>query len=256
MEGKVVTGILAAAGAVLLGASMVVVTGQDRTPPVIKVGDAELSYTEGDSYDGLLADVTAEDNKDKDITDKVFVDRVITTADGGHAVVIYGVMDSNKNVATTKRTVNYTAQVETDKSLEDESAKEEEAKQEEMEKDTSDKQETAEKSEKEKVAEEAKEEEKKEENTEDKGELVPNGKSPAIRLKANEATIKAGSSFNALSYVENIVDDTDSRDELFKHIHIDGKYNTKSPGTYTMKYYATDKNGNASNIEAFTLTVE
>lgn len=252
MEGKVVTGILAAAGAVLLGASMVVMTGQDRTPPVIKVGDAELTYTEGDSYDGLLADVTAEDNKDKDVTDKVFVDRIITTADGGHAVVIYGVMDSSKNVATAKRTVNYTAQADTDKPLEEESAKKEEPTQEETEKDTSDKQETAEKSEEEKAAEEAKEEE----NTEDKGELVPNGKSPAIRLKANEATIKAGASFDALSYVENIVDDKDSRDELYKHIHIDGKYNTKTPGTYTMKYYATDKNGNASNIETFTLTVE
>lgn len=246
MEGKVVTGILVAAGAVLLGASMVVMTGQDRTPPVIKVGDAELTYTEGDSYDGLLADITAEDNKDKDVTDKVFVDRIITTADGGHAVVIYGVMDSSKNVATAKRTVNYTAQAGTDKPLEEEPEKEE------PKKDTSDEQAPTEKSEEEKAAEEAKEEE----NTEDKGELVPNGKSPAIRLKANEATIKAGASFDALSYVENIVDDKDSRDELYKHIHIDGKYNTKTPGTYTMKYYATDKNGNASNIETFTLTVE
>ena len=39
-------------------------------------------------------------------------------------------------------------------------------------------------------------------------------------------------------------------------IHIDGDYSTKTPGTYTMKYYATDKNGNASNVETFTLTVE
>lgn len=240
MEGKVVTGILAAAGAVLLGASMVVMTGQDRTPPVINVGKAELTYTEGDSYDGLLADVTAKDDKDKDLTDKVFVDRIITTADGGHAVVIYGAIDSSNNVATVKRTVNYVAEPGAEK------PKEEEASQEEQKGDAS----------KEQQAEEEKKEEPKEEQKEEKGELVPNGKSPAIRLKANSATIKAGGAFDALSYVENIVDDSDSRDELYKHIHIDGKYNTKTPGTYTMKYYATDKNGNASNIETFTLTVE
>lgn len=240
MEGKVVTGILAAAGAVLLGASLVVMTGQDRTPPVIKVGKAELTYTEGDSYDGLLADVTAKDEKDKDLTDKVFVDRIITTADGGHAVVIYGAIDSSNNVATVKRTVNYVAEPGAEK------PKEEEASQEEQKDDAS----------KEQQVEEEKKEEPKEEQKEEKGELVPNGKSPAIRLKANSATIKAGGAFDALSYVENIVDDSDSRDELYKHIHIDGKYNTKTPGTYTMKYYATDKNGNASNIETFTLTVE
>lgn len=240
MEGKVVTGILAAAGAVLLGASLVVMTGQDRTPPVIKVGKAELTYTEGDSYDGLLADVTAKDDKDKDLTDKVFVDRIITTADGGHAVVIYGAIDSSNNVATVKRTVNYAAEPGAEK------PKEEEVSQEEQKVDAS----------KEQQAEEEKKEEPKEEQKEEKGELVPNGKSPAIRLKANSATIKAGGAFDALSYVENIVDDSDSRDELYKHIHIDGKYNTKTPGTYTMKYYATDKNGNASNIETFTLTVE
>ena len=75
-------------------------------------------------------------------------------------------------------------------------------------------------------------------------------------MKENKATIKVGGSIDALSYVENVVDDSDSREELYKHIHIDGDYSTKTPGTYTMKYYATDKNGNASNVETFTLTVE
>lgn len=232
MEGKVVTGMLAVAGVVLIGVSLFAIKGQDRTPPKITVGDAELTYREGDSYEELLADVTAEDNKDKDITDQVFVDRIISTAGGKHAVVIYGVMDSNNNVTTARRQVNYIA-------------KEEETGKEETQAEKEDSKETDESTDK---AEENKEEEK--------GELVPNGKSPAIRLKENKATIKAGSSFDALSYVENVVDDSDSREELYKHIHIDGDYSTKTPGTYTMKYYATDKNGNASNVETFTLTVE
>lgn len=232
MEGKVVTGMLAVAGVVLIGVSLFAIKGQDRTPPKIMVGDAELTYREGDSYEELLADVTAEDNKDKDITDKIFVDRIISTASGKHAVVIYGVMDSNNNVTTARRQVNYIAQGE-------------ETGKEETQAEKEDSKETDESTDK---AEENKEEEK--------GELVPNGKSPAIRLKENKATIKVGGSFDALSYVENVVDDSDSREELYKHIHIDGDYSTKTPGTYTMKYYATDKNGNASNVEIFTLTVE
>lgn len=236
MEGKVVTGVLAAAGAVLIGISLFAIAGQDRTPPKIMVGDAELTYKEGDSYEELLADVTAEDNKDKDITDKVFVDRVISTTDEKHAVVIYGVMDSNNNVATVRRRVNYVAK---------EGATEKEESQKEKPEKKGDSQETDEN--------EKKPEEKK---GEEKEELVPNGKSPAIRLKENKATIKVGETFDALSYVENVVDDSDSRDELYKHIHIDGDYSTKISGTYTMRYYATDRNGNASNVETFTLTVE
>lgn len=232
MEGKVVTGMLAAAGAILIGVSMFAITGQDGTPPKITVGDAELTYKEGDSYEELLADVTAEDNRDKDITDKVFVDRVISTTDGKHAVVIYGAMDSNNNVATVRRQVKYIAK---------DGAEKEEPQKEKPEEEKDSKEESK---------------EKPEETKEEKEELVPNGKSPAIRLKENEATIKVGETFDALSYVENVVDDTDSRDELYKHIHIDGDYKTRTPGTYTLKYYATDKNGNASNVETFTLKVE
>lgn len=234
MEGKVVTGMLAAAGAILIGVSLFAITGQDGTPPKITVGDAKLTYKEGDGYEELLADVTAEDNRDRDITDKVFVDRIVSTTDGKHAVVIYGVMDSNNNVTTARRQVNYIAK--------EGEAEAEETPDEKTKEDSTEKEESKEKP-----------EEKKEE---EKGELVPNGKSPVIRLKENEATIKVGEKFDALSYVVNVVDDADSRDELYKHIHIDGDYSTKTPGTYTMKYYATDKNGNASNVETFTLTVE
>lgn len=232
MEGKVVTGMLAVAGVVLLGISVFALGRQDREAPVITFGENELTYQAENSFDSLLEDVKAKDNKDKDISDKVFVDRVIETTDGQHAVVIYGVMDSSNNVATAKRTVKY----KTDSQKEQE------------------KSETKDKESKEDAAEETIDQNKQQDS--DKGELVPNGKSPAIRLTANEAIIKKGDSFDALSYVENIVDDSDSREELYKHIHIDGKYSSKKVGTYTMKYYATDRHGNASNIETFTLTVK
>ena len=68
--------------------------------------EAQITYTEGEAYTGLLAGVTAEDNRDGDLTDEVFVDKVIPTGEDT-AAVYYGVIDSAKNVATASRTVTY-----------------------------------------------------------------------------------------------------------------------------------------------------
>lgn len=254
MEGKIVTSILGIAGAALLGVSIFVRGGQDTKPPVITVGSAEITYTEGSSYDELLADVTAEDNKDQDMTDKVFVDRILAAKDGQHATVVYAAIDSSKNVATAERMVNYVPKDDTAALANGEAVQDDEDKT---------KPEDQKKTEEEQKADEKKDEEPQDGETPDSEEeqtdrepLVPNGKSPAIRLKKNQATIQRGDSFDGLSYVESAVDDTDDRAELYKHIHIDGRYNTKTAGTYKLKYYVTDSKGNASNIEEFTLIVE
>ena len=95
------------AGCLILGGAALVVRGsQDRQAPVIKVKKADLTYQEGQGYGELLKGVSAEDNRDGDLTDEVFVDRVVQIKDG-KAIVYYGVMDKAKNVGTAKRTVNY-----------------------------------------------------------------------------------------------------------------------------------------------------
>ena len=95
------------AGCLILGGIALVVRGsQDRRAPVIKVKKADFTYQEGQDYGELLKGVSAEDNRDGDLTDEVFVDRVVQIKDG-KAIVYYGVMDKAKNVGTAKRTVNY-----------------------------------------------------------------------------------------------------------------------------------------------------
>lgn len=250
MEGKVVTGILAAAGAALLVTSVAVLKGQDKTPPVIKVGKAEISYTEGNDYKELLADVSAEDNRDKDVTENIFIDRIVTMKDGKHATVVYAVIDEHKNVATAERKVKYITKAKKADTKETDT-KETDAK----EADKKESEEIAKKAQAEDIDTETTESEE-ETGEEEQGELVPNGTSPAIRMTEHKATVKKGGMFDALSYVENAVDDEDDKTELYRHIHIDGQYNTKVPGTYTLKYYVTDSAGNTSNIETFSLTVE
>jgi hypothetical protein len=79
------------------------------------------------------------------------------------------------------------------------------------------------------------------------------GKIPVITMNTNAVTISAGGSFNPMNYVENATDDVD---DAWKKIHIDGDYDTNVRGDYSLKYYIIDSEGNKSNVEEFTLTVE
>ena len=70
--------------------------------------------------------------------------------------------------------------------------------------------------------------------------------------------IKAGDSFNALSYVERIEDDADERDRLYRDISVDGlgDFDSKVPGTYELTYFCYDSAGNRSNRARLTVIVE
>ena len=63
---------------------------------------ADLTYQEGQGYGELLKGVSAEDNRDGDLTDEVFVDRVVQIKDGKGNRIRNGVMDKAKNVGTAK----------------------------------------------------------------------------------------------------------------------------------------------------------
>ena len=77
MKQRLIT-IVLLLGCVAVGAvGVLACKKQDRTAPVITVSDKKISYTAGDPYDQLLEGVTATDNKDGDLTDEVFVDRVV-----------------------------------------------------------------------------------------------------------------------------------------------------------------------------------
>lgn len=106
MKQRLIT-IVLLLGCVAVGAvGVLTYKKQDRTAPVITVSDKKMSYTAGDPYDQLLEGITATDNKDGDLTDEVFVDRVVPTSKK-KAVVYYGVMDKSNNVGTARKTVTY-----------------------------------------------------------------------------------------------------------------------------------------------------
>lgn len=260
MNQRVVTGLLTAGCIALAGAGYMTYKNQDRTAPEIKVDQSEkIAYTEGEDYGKLLEGVTAQDDKDGDLTSEVFVEKVVPVSKK-KAVVYYGVTDKAKNVGTASREVTYQA-------AEDSDAAEDTA-QDTASEDTTQK--TDEKSEKKtkKKSKKAKEkktaEEKKAEDTaqdaaaadQQSAVLQPNGTRPAMKLAGEAKTIARGTSFNALNEVTDAVDDKDDRDTLFRGLHIDGNYNVNQAGTYTLQYYVQDSDGNTSDPITFTLTVQ
>ena len=223
MNQRVVTGLLTAGCIALAGAGYMTYKNQDRTAPEIKVDQSEkIAYTEGEDYGKLLEGVTAQDDKDGDLTSEVFVEKVVPVSKK-KAVVYYGVTDKAKNVGTASREVTYQAAEDSDAAEEtapDAAAADEQS---------ADQQSAA---------------------------LQPNGTRPAMKLAEEAKTIARGTSFNALNEVTDAVDDKDDRDTLFRGLHIDGNYNVNQAGTYTLQYYVQDSDGNSSDPITFTLTVQ
>ena len=201
---------------------------QDRTAPEIKVDQSKkIAYTEGEDYGKLLEGVTAQDEKDGDLTNEVFVEKVVPVSKK-KAVVYYGVTDKAKNVGTARREV--TCQTAEDSDAAEETAQDAAAADEQsIDEQSIDQQSAA---------------------------LQPNGTRPAMKLAEETKTIARGTSFNALNEVTDAVDDKDDRDTLFRGLHIDGNYDVNQAGTYTLQYYVQDSDGNTSDPITFTLTVQ
>ena len=254
MNQRVVTGLLTAGCIALAGAGYMTYKNQDRTAPEIKVDQSEkIAYTEGEDYGKLLEGVTAQDDKDGDLTSEVFVEKVVPVSKK-KAAVYYGVTDKAKNVGTASREVTYQAAEET--------AQDTASKDTTQKTDEKSEKKTKKKSKKAKAKKTA-EEKKAEETAQDAAAadqqseaLQPNGTRPAMKLAEEAKTIARGTSFNALNEVTDAVDDKDDRDTLFRGLHIDGNYNVNQAGTYTLQYYVQDSDGNASDPITFTLTVQ
>ncbi len=79
----------------------------DHTIPVISVESDIIEVSFQATEEELLKGVTAYDEKDKDLTDKVIVESVSKFLDDGVCKVTYAVCDSDNNVANATRKIRY-----------------------------------------------------------------------------------------------------------------------------------------------------
>ena len=80
----------------------------DMDPPVIQMVLEELNISVNDRQELLLADVSAHDDTDGDLTDAVFIESIYGITDDCRATVTYVVCDSAGNVTKAERSVHFT----------------------------------------------------------------------------------------------------------------------------------------------------
>lgn len=79
----------------------------DTQPPEILMESEEISVSVYRPGELLLQGVTAVDDRDGDISDKVVIEQVYGVDDQGRATVTYAVADSSGNVSKARRTVYF-----------------------------------------------------------------------------------------------------------------------------------------------------
>ena len=84
-----------ASAAVYIGEKMAV----DKTLPVITIEEEMIEVSLKSTDEELLKGVTAHDEKDGDLTDKIIIESISRFKEKGISKVIYAVCDSNNNVS-------------------------------------------------------------------------------------------------------------------------------------------------------------
>jgi len=229
--------------AALLAGNVVVYIGEDRNGPEISVPQEEITYVAGTDTSALLNGVTAQDDRDGDVTDTVTIESIIPNADQTGASVVYVAKDSKNNVTKETRTILYStdanqaaAQAAAEQVAADQAAAEQAAQGDA-------------------AGESA--------QTTDDGAAqneaaiaALSAESPRFYLTQYSVELERGAELNELSYVQDISDDEDSRDELYQGIRISGEVDTNTPGEYTLEYHVVDSDGNNSNVAQLRLTVK
>ncbi len=80
----------------------------DKTLPVIKIEEGVLEVKSSAKDEDLLKGVTAYDEKDGDLTDRVLVESIGKFTEIGCCKVNYAVSDSDNHVVTAQRRIRYT----------------------------------------------------------------------------------------------------------------------------------------------------
>ena len=81
--------------------------GEDKTIPQIRVENEMIEVSPKATDEELLMGVTAYDEKDKELTDKIIIESISRFTEKGVSKVTYAVCDSDNNVAKATRKIKF-----------------------------------------------------------------------------------------------------------------------------------------------------
>lgn len=290
MSRKVIVSVLGLASAGLLALALLWYSRSDRVAPVIQIAPGGVVYTPGGDESVLLEGVTAVDDRDGDLTGKVFIEKIVPSINGDTATVTYAVVDSSNNVAKVSRIVSYVGSdsqggsggneskdgngsgtgsgngeagktgtadaASKDGNGSGQSAPGEAGRDNLAQTDKTSKEGTdGQKEESDAKENETDTEDETEEGTEAEDRSPREDGRPAIYLKEKKVTVAYGTEVDYMEYIDDIVDDKDGL-EIWRSVSIDGRLGAEERGTHELSYYVTDSDGNVSDVVTLELTVE
>ncbi len=260
--------------AVLLLLCIAVYMSGDRTAPEFDFTNAASVYhVDADtdiSTDTFLEGVTASDDVDGDLTDRIVVKSMRQNADSSISVT-YLVRDNSGNLTTEERIYNLSESSSTASSNDssvyvavdtDSDETETDEEQTETYEETSEGQpeESVEYAETEAPAETADTVAETDVVVVETVEIVTDtstSEAPVIALTTTEARIATGTVLPYNDYIAYLSDDVDSAEFLQSYIWIEGYYDIdwNVPGVYTLVFRVTDSDGNISEPQTLTVYV-
>lgn len=249
----------------------------DRIRPEFKFRLSELIYEEDTTEHELLEGITAIDNRDGDITDRIVIEKVIKSEKESSVVVFYAVSDAAGNVVKTSRIfpsafiheekeeqirpeLNDTGTeaaptIETE-NMDGISVEENE--------DIGDQQEDEVEQEEDIQEEQVGDAETEVTNQEDSAaqpvenentEQTRIGAAPVITLKSSEVTTKQGIPPAWVDVIGSLTDDVDNYETLFSNLNV-SKYDINTVGDYKVSLTVMDSNRNTSKPVTLTVHVK
>ncbi|MDO4332593.1 MAG: hypothetical protein Q4C58_07865 [Eubacteriales bacterium] len=269
---------------VLIAVCIFLLARQDRTVPVISFSEEPVIYSESMNEDQLLEGVTATDDADGDVSDTLVIEKIAETSDG-KVIVTYAALDSSNNVAKVSRILPVEEKQEISVSNTD-------IPQEESQAETTREEANGENPNQEEdpnVPEADANGENNDENNDGNNDDQANGtpreaqeppvvqqpeevavgandnpdegvrenQAPIMQLSTNVLPVAAGSTaVDWNSCIGTLSDDTDSRDQLFSNIVMEGNVDLATPGDYPVVLYTRDSEGTESERNTLLVHVE
>lgn len=262
---------------------------EDKTAPSIRVRSEDIMYSVGCSDEVLLAGVSATDDKDGNVSDNIVISNRSEVSEGKLEIITFTVSDAAGNVS--KKHIVFVANDDGTYILADYAAYSVDMDTldisiegigvvgkatgnviEPITGDNNDSGNEEPSGEEQSSSEEPSSEEPSSEEPTTPEPTTPeqttptptvgdDGK-PVMTLKATEVKVAVGQNLTYANfyskYIDKLLDDKDSKNDLHKKIHLVGDKNvdTSTPGTYKVGYYCKDTDGNKSETVYLSVVVE
>lgn len=266
---------------ILIAVCVLFYTRLDRTAPKLEFQSSDVVYRAGMNPEELMTGITAYDDRDGDITDRIVVEKTIENKEDNTAVIFYAASDKSGNVAKASRVFPAVYADGNDENISDQfmeagidaELSESGLSENSLSENSVEGEENGEMTEtptpypsESPSATPTPEPTETPEPTptptpeptpEPVREVKPtaNPSAPVLTLKQSEIKVNAGEGPAWVNVIGTLKDDKDNYETLFQNLHV-SKYDGNKAGTYQVTVYVEDSDGNRSKDVPLTIVVK